>query len=147
MHPDRMIMRDTMGREPCCTYRAGDRVSKAPLELDAAIEGHITANRDLRRQLEQGEQMLLQAQGMLRDGRSVDATLQEVRSLREHNAMEDEVTNMFEARRRFRRAAVRAMSEDGVQVPGIAAVLGLSIELVAALVAEIPHDDRPRGAS
>ena len=123
--------------------RAG---SAGDIDLDGALEAMLSANRDLRHELERYEAMLLDGAEKVEAGASLCEALADVPPLSARRATEAAITRLFEARHRLRRAVVYAVLREGMTIDAIAATLEVSAHMVCAIAAETPfRSDCPGG--
>ena len=106
----------------------------------------LSANRDLRSELEHYEVMLLDGAQKVHAGASVREALTSVGPLSARRAAEGAIAALFEARHRLRRAVVYATLREGMTIDAIAATLEVSAHTVCAIAAETPfRSDCPGG--
>ena len=94
------------------------------------------ANRHLRVNLENNEQILAAAELRLKQGSTITSTLRLLPSLSDRQAAEVAVTELYNARHNMRRAVVAAALNEGMSVGELAN----RIELTPEQVQTIAHD-------
>ncbi len=116
------------------------------VDLGGALEAVLSANRDLRCELEHYECMLLDGAQKVDAGASVCEALVMVPPLSARRSTEAAIAALYEARHRLRRAVVYATLREGMTIDAIASTLEVSAHMVCAIAAETPfRPDCPGG--
>jgi hypothetical protein len=115
-------------------------------DLEGAMQELLQANHHLRRQLKAYGDVLEEGLAKARGGLSIQEAMRAIPSMAARNAADAAIADLFETRRRVRRAVIAATLHDGLPVEEVALIFQIPLDVIYAIAAELPGHGRRTGS-